>query len=136
MPRKDSSSQGVNDKCGYVEIETRAEPLRGPKYQVDIAFDGKPDYVKIVKEFREQGIHRDPMPDEIWNQVLIGMGHEFLTHGLSVFRVEEPAGTHPDDRFLKAFALVDKEKYSRNHVWHRVRLYLLGDTRCRVDDLQ
>jgi hypothetical protein len=121
---------------GHIVIETREAPLRGHKYVVSIAFDGKPDYSKIVEEFHAQGIHRDPMTEEVWDQVMNGLSCDRVVNTPSVFRVEEPCQSHPDDRFLKDFTLVDKEKYGKDHDWYRVRLYLLGDSKCEIDDLQ
>ncbi len=131
-----ASEESPDPIIAHVVIETRETPLRGHKYKVDIAFDGKPDYCKIVEEFHAQGIHRDPMTEEVWDQVMNDLSFGQVTNAPAVFRVEEPCQTHPDDRFLKGFALVDKEQYGKDHDWYRVRLYLLSDAKCGIDDLQ
>ena len=109
--------------------ETRTYTSKGFKYEVSIAFDGKPDLTKLDAAFlKEYELKWDSVPrEQEWEYIVHQVSYKNDYTSVDLHHFTEPCKTHPDDLILMAFNGVCEQKGEPLTEWYRVKLYIVCD---------
>lgn len=107
-----------SEVVGRIDIITSEKPLPGYKYEVDIAFDGKPDYTKVVDEIIKVWHLKSPDSSSIWDQIILEARRN---KDYDLFKVVEPVKSKITNVVLLAVSAMEKVE------WYRVKLFIINE---------